>query len=133
MSVEVRTHQINHKLFVQRIHWISGAGGAFANTDIDHPINGKILCVDTVPGAVATGGVVPANGYDIELLAADSGALDIMGTSLIDRSNVNPERVLAMLGAFPYNPIVRQGITLRIQNIVNACLLYTSPSPRDRS
>lgn len=121
MAVGVRTLQINHKLYCQRIHWISGAGGAFADTPIEHNIRGRILCVDTVPGSVALGGVVPAINYDIEFLTNDTGAVfDIMGAALIDRHDVNTERVLPILGIVPYEPVVRQGIILSMANITNA-------------
>lgn len=112
-TVTTKAYQINDELFMHHISWQADAAGAFADTALDHPINGRILLVDTAPG-----GTAPDDNYDIDLLNAEG--VDVMGGALDNRDDTLTERVQPEVAGVTYEAPVRGCLTLNISgNAVN--------------
>ena len=108
-----KVKQLSHNLYALQIYWkTSGTGTFTANTVINKPINGRIICVDTIPGSTA-----PTNAYDIDLKNADG--IEVMEGYLHDRSDTNPERAYPLKGVtekVPIEPPVNDCLDLTITN-----------------
>ena len=79
--------QLNHKLYVLEINWMADVAGEVNDLIIPDRLDGKLLCIDTVPDALVPGD----NLHDPVLL--DPQGIDVMGGALADRSNTLPQRV----------------------------------------
>jgi hypothetical protein len=100
------------KLFVLEIDWQAAGDGSFTEQVVEDRIDGRIICVDTNPGATA-----PQANYNISLKNDDG--IDVFEGYLDNRHTSNSERAYILVGVtekVPFFPPVWGCLTLDILN-----------------
>jgi hypothetical protein len=101
--------QLNHWLHLLEVYWESDEVGDVQDVLIPLRINGNIICVDTLPGALPI-----ADDYDITLI--DELGLDVMGGTLADRDDTDAERAWPTDGTYVIRRRVYNCLTMGVEN-----------------
>ena len=79
-----------------------------------------------------TGKISKKNPDNLEV-KVPAGTLGARGTEFVVLSETNNESTVVLLGPGPNNTLGMIPGNLILSDGINSCLLYTSPSPRDRT
>jgi hypothetical protein len=118
-SCTANRQRVNHELWVLHVHWTSNGSGETQQVLLPYRLDGRIICVDTWPGALPI-----ADDYDITL--TDEHGFDVMEGALADRSDTDAQRVYAPHTPAIGNYIVRSPTCKRLElQVENASVKIT--------
>jgi hypothetical protein len=95
------------------------ANGSFPSTAITLPIEGRLLALETNPGATA-----PTDNYDIAI--TDAEGLDVLQGVGANRDTANTEMAAVIFASTSVNPVVDESDTLTLaitNNSVNSATI----------